>query len=448
MTDSQRVVFDVPGTHVLTVAEILGTPLASKTLVSVSTIPGYTTYTAAQIENGELTLTNSSATYLEQGMRVTYYRSGSSGTTQTTEILFYLVALPEVSRLIAGTDNAPNIMTSTVREVKSNLKFSSCDWTCKYNGSTLAANDTFSVNSYFSVNPSASERKYLTAVITMGNGDFYNATAINLSGMEIQIPLDATDPYISMSQESEYHVTENTASDISFGYFTCNYTQQYSNPTITGSIFGSLAGSELGDEGYDLSDIFKINVNNINRTSCYVNILVKNSSLLDYERLYKATSRNASFQAYITVTIGSVSETVGTKISIHDINEGIIMEDQTFNFPDRTSQGTIQPAGTVVGQVVASDIDIYNRSFSTLTYRITAQTGNVFGINCDSGQIYIVDGSGLVAGQTYEITVLATDGMIDKSAAMTINITRGGRILTWNGKLIQPMDRTGSILRV
>ena len=124
------------------------------------------------------------------------------------------------------------------------------------------------------------------------------------------------------------------------------------------------------------------------------------------------------------------------------------MEDQTFNFPDRTSNATIQPAGTIVGQVIASDPDIYMPAFSDLTYRITTQTGNVFGIDRDYGVIYIVDGSGLSAGQTYEITVMADDGDFSKSATMTINITRGGRILTWNGKLIQPLDRTGSILRV
>lgn len=448
MYDYQRVVFDVPGTHAITTAEILGTPLAGKTLVSVTIIPGYTTYTAAQIDNGELTL-NGTSQYSELNMRVTYYQSGSSGTTQTTEITLYLVVLPDESGFIAGTDNA-GIITNTVSEVRINLKFSSCDWTCKYNGNTLAANDTFSLNSVFSVNPSASERKYLTAVITLSTtGNFYRATQIDLSGMEIQIPLDATDPNITMSPASEYFVNENTVSDITIGYFTCNFAEQYSTPTITGSISGSLTGCELGNEGYDLSDILKVNVSNINNYSCRVTLAVKNGSLLDYERLYNAAHRNATYDATITVTIGSISKPATTKITIRDRNEGpIVMEDQTFNFPDRTSNATIQPTGTIVGQVIASDPDIYNRSFSQLTYRITTQTGNVFGIDIDYGVIYIVDGSGLAAGQSYEITVTATDGDFSKSATMTINITRGGRIITWNGKLIRPSNHAGSILRV
>lgn len=446
MYDYQRVVFDVPGTHVITTAEILGTPLAGKTLVSVRTVPGYTTYTAAQIDNGELTLTGTTQ-YSTLNMQVTYYQSGSSGATQTSEINFYLVVLPAASRLIAGADNA-GVITNTVSEVRINLKFSSCDWTCKYNGNTLAANDTFLFNSIFSVIPSASERKYLTAVITLSNGTFYRATSCDITGMEIQIPLDATDPNITMSPKSEYSVTENTLSDTSFGDFNCSFTEQYSAPTIAGSISGSLAGCELGDEGYDLSDIFKVNASNINNSSCRVTLYVKNGSLLDFERLYKATSKRATFDAYITVTIGSVSKTATTKITIRDRNEGIDMDDQTFSIPDRTSNATIQPAGTIVGQVIATDRDKYNKSYNTLTYRITSQTGNVFGINEDSGEIYIVNGSGLAAGQTYEITVTASDYDFSKSATMTINITRGGRIITFNGKLIQPLNYTGSILRV
>ena len=445
MYNYQRVVFDKPGYHTITVAEILGTPLAGKTLVSVTTVSPSATYTPAQIENGELRLLVS-YNYSQLNMRVTYYESGSSGQTQTTEINFYLIMLPEQTGLIAGNSNAGQIQ-ATCREVRMDLWFGSCDWACSYNGNTLAANDTFSLNSYFSVIPSTSERKYLTATIST-TGDFYQATQINLSGTQIQIPLDASDPNISLSPKSEYRVIENTVAGTNFGELDCNYTEQYATPTITGSITGSLAGCELGDEGYDLSDLFEVSISNISKYSCRVRLQVKNGNLLDFEKLYKPASRNASFQGYINVTVGSVTKTAGTKFTIVDINEGIIMDDQTFNFPDRTANGTIQPTGTIVGQVIASHPDIYQPAFSKLTYRITAQTGNVFGINLDSGEIYIVDGSGLRAGQTYEITVTATDGISDKSATMTINITRGGRILTWNGKLIQPLSITGSILRV
>lgn len=256
---------------------------------------------------------------------------------------------------------------------------------------------------------------------------------------------DVDEPPSISDLKSEYRVNENTLSDITFGTFEV-YDD---NPSqVTGSISGSLEGSELGSEGYDLSDIIRIERQGYNSSRAVMAFVVKNGSLLDYERLYKATSRNASYSATITVGDGTSTVTATTHITFVDINEGIIMEPQTFNFPDRTSQGTIQPAGTIVGQVIASDIDIYHPAFSTLTYLITAQTGNVFGINRDSGEIYIVDGSGLAAGQTYEITVYATDGNYDKSATMTINITRGGRIIIWQGMLIQPMDPAGSILRV
>lgn len=280
-----------------------------------------------------------------------------------------------------------------------------------------------------------------TVRVTDQNGDYEDAqVTVNLT--------DVNEPPRISDLKAVYNVSENTASDMRFGTF---YVYDDNPSQVTGTISGPLTGSELGDEGYDLSDLFRIDrvsYNNYSGTAT-MGITVKNSSLLDYERLYKATSRNATYYATITIGNSAASVTATTYIAILDVNEGpIVMEDQTFNFPDRTSQGTIQPAGTIVGQVIASDPDIYNPTFSKLTYRITAQTGNVFGIDHDSGQIYIVDGSGLAAGQTYEITVNVTDGTYAKSATMTINITRGGRILTWNGKLIQPLDRTGSILRV
>lgn len=246
--------------------------------------------------------------------------------------------------------------------------------------------------------------------------------------------------------KSEYRVRENTISDTIFGTF---YVYDDNPSQVTATISGSLAGSELGSEGYDLSDIIAIDrqSNNYNRTT--MTFIVKNGNLLDYERLYNVAHRNASYPATITAGDGTSTVSTTTMITFMDLNEGpIVMEDQTFNFPDRTSNGTIQPAGTIVGKVIASDPDIYHKTFSTLYFRITSQTGNVFGIDHDSGEIKIVDGSGLYVGQTYEITVMADDGEFSKSATMTINITRGGRILTWNGKLIQPLDRTGSILRV
>lgn len=250
----------------------------------------------------------------------------------------------------------------------------------------------------------------------------------------------------SFNLKNVYTAQENTLTGTSIGRF---YVNGLEPAPITATISGSLAGSELGDEGYDLSDLFYINKDSTNSTGSYMSIRVKNGSLLDYERLYKATSRNASYAATITASNSLAGGSKNTNITFADVNEGpAVMEDQTFNFPDRTSNGTIQPAGTIVGQVIASDPDIYMKPFSTLYFRITSQTGNVFGIDHDSGKIYIVDGSGLYVGQTYEITVMAVDGEFSKSATMTINITRGGRILTWNGKLIQPLDRTGSILRV
>lgn len=256
---------------------------------------------------------------------------------------------------------------------------------------------------------------------------------------------DVDEPPSISDLKSEYRVSENTNTGTSIGTF---YVYDDNPSQVTATIAGSLAGSELGSEGYDLSDLIDIDRRSNDYNRATMSFRVKNGNLLDYERLYNAAHRNATYPATITAGDGTSTVSTTTKVTILDRNEGpIVMEDQTFSVPDRTSNATIQPAGTIVGQVIASDPDIYNPTFSKLTYRITAQTGNVFGINRNSGQIYIVDGSGLAAGQSYEITVSATDGEFAKSATMTINITRGGRIITWNGKFIQPLNHT-AILRV
>lgn len=277
------------------------------------------------------------------------------------------------------------------------------------------------------------------ARVTDQNGDYEDA-------LITVIITDVNEPPTISDLKSEYRVRENTISYTTFGTF---YVYDDNPSQVTATISGSLEGSELGAEGYDLSDLIYIDRQSNNYNRATMAFIVKNKNLLDYERLYNVAHRNASYPATITAGDGTSTVSTTTMITFMDINEGpIVMEDQTFNFPDRTSNATIQPAGTIVGQVIASDPDIYNPTFSTLTYRITAQTGNVFGIDRDSGEIKIVDGSGLAAGQSYEITVAATDGEFAKSATITINITRGGRIITWNGKLIQPLNHTGSILRV
>jgi len=249
----------------------------------------------------------------------------------------------------------------------------------------------------------------------------------------------------SINIKRQYQANENTATGVSIGTFFVNGLEP---APITVTLSGSLEGCELGDEGYDLSDLFYLNKDSTDSYGTTVSIRVKDGSLLDFERLYKVAAGNATFTATITASNSLAGGSKTTNITIVDGNEGpIVMEDQTFSVPDRTSNATIQPTGTIVGQVIASDPDIYNQTFSKLTYLITAQTGNVFGIDRNSGEIYIVDGSGLAAGQSYEITVTATDGEFAKSATMTINITRGGRIITWNGKFIQPLNHT-AILRV
>jgi hypothetical protein len=140
-------------------------------------------------------------------------------------------------------------------------------------------------------------------------------------------------------------------------------------------------------------------------------ITVANSAALDFE----ATS---TFSLTVTVTdAGGLATSETITINLTDVNESPTIAPQTFSVAENS------PNGTVVGTVVAIDVD----AGDSLTFAITnGNTNGAFAINPNTGVITVANSTALnfEATPTFNLTVSVTDnGGLVASNTVTINLT-------------------------
>ncbi len=113
---------------------------------------------------------------------------------------------------------------------------------------------------------------------------------------------------------------------------------------------------------------------------------------------------------------GNLTDTATITITVLDLNEAPVVNDQSFNVDENVS------TGTVVGSVVASDPDMGQM----LTYSITAgNTGGAFAINPGNGQITVANPINFESVASYSLTVQVQDngaGTLNDTATVTINV--------------------------
>jgi VCBS repeat-containing protein len=120
-----------------------------------------------------------------------------------------------------------------------------------------------------------------------------------------------------------------------------------------------------------------------------------------------------SFTYTITDGDGDVASAT-VSITVNPVDDSPVVNDQSFMVAENV------PAGTVVGSVVASDVDS-----GTLTYSIIGgNTGGAFAID-SSGQIVVANASALdfETNPTFALTVQVSDGMSSDTAIVTITLT-------------------------
>ncbi len=241
-----------------------------------------------------------------------------------------------------------------------------------------------------------------------------------------------------------YSVNENTAKGTSFGTFTV--TDNDAGDKLTYTLSGELTGA-AGITGTlknkTLADIFYLEETAINNSKRTVNIKVKNKSLLDYEELYKASQKNASYPVTITVTDkANNSVSAETHIDIKDVNEDLSATGGTFYIQEHspglshvsTKNNEEYGSESYYGYVTGKDDDKYNKSFSTLTYSIS--TANTDAQAADAANFFIDPNDGSIftaataefeydgdnAKKSYTFLVTVSDGVNSKDVEVTVEV--------------------------
>ena len=241
-----------------------------------------------------------------------------------------------------------------------------------------------------------------------------------------------------------YSVNENTATGTSFGTFTVtdNDAGDKLTYTLSGELTGA-AGASVALKGKTLADIFYVDEPPSSSGKRTALIRVKSSALLDYEALYKASQKNATYPVTITVTDkADNSVSAETQIDIKDVNEDLSATGGTFYIQEHspglshvsTKNNEEYGSESEYSYVTGKDDDKYNKSFSTLTYSIS--TANTDAQAADAANFFIDPNDGCIftaataefeydgddAKRSYTFLVTVSDGEFSKDVSVTVEV--------------------------
>ena len=276
---------------------------------------------------------------------------------------------------------------------------------------------------------------------TVSDGDLTASANITVNLMDVNEP-----PSLA-SIVNEFSINENAATGTILGTFTVSDYDKTSSSfeALTYSLSGALtgaAGASSALKSKTLADIFYLSETKNTNGTRTVAIVVKNSNLLDYESLYKSSAKNATYPATITIKDASGNSLVlSTKISVIDVNEPLTATGGTFYLQEHAPGATSvcsqeHTNGECIGgygQILAADPDIYNISFSKLTYKIST---NNTGDYANDAKNFVVDNQGYIktadeaefeydgdgAQHTYTFLVTVSDATFSKDVEVTVNI--------------------------
>ena len=139
-------------------------------------------------------------------------------------------------------------------------------------------------------------------------------------------------------------------------------------------------------------------------------IRVKDASKLNYEV-------NSLFTFHVRVSDGAFSDTALVTINLKDVNEPPVIQDVVFVVDENSA------VGTIVGEVAASDPDIYRPAYGILTYSFVNES-NQFYINPETGVITVASGAVLdyEKNSVYTLRVQVSDGSFLDTAVVTIKL--------------------------
>ena len=216
-----------------------------------------------------------------------------------------------------------------------------------------------------------------------------------------------------IDDQSLPNVDENAASGTLVG------TVVASDPDAGDSLTYSITGGNTGN-GFSIS-------------ASSGQIRVNSSAARDFET-------NPVF--YLTVEVedtGGLTDTATVTINLNDLNETPTINDQSLPNLDENSAN-----GTLVGTVVASDVD----AGDSLTYTITGgNTGNAFAIDPNTGEITVNNSAALdfETKSVFSLTVQVEDtGALTDDATVTINLNDLNESPIINDQSLPNVDENGA----
>ena len=264
------------------------------------------------------------------------------------------------------------------------------------------------------------KKEYKLYAIVTDNGADKGFTNLKDTAVVTIKLTDENDPPIIVDVKDNYNVVENTKTGTVFAKFkVVDVDAADGSNTLSATVTDKnpVSGSVTADQLFDAT------VTAYKGDTVYVNILVKDSALLDYEALFKADT--VSYNVTVSIKDGGNSVvSADTKIFVTDENEAPDAKDGAFTIAENA------PAGKLVGTVSASDPDTYNATYSKLKYTLVGSSSR-YAVASATGKITVKQGAVIDYETTPNhkdtIKVKVTDkngsGLSSRIATIVITIT-------------------------
>lgn len=283
------------------------------------------------------------------------------------------------------------------------------------------------VGSVTATDPDSPAQTLTYSLIGGNTGNAFGLTAGGQLFVMNRAPLDfETNPVFTLTVQ----VTDNGSPALSStATVTVNLTNLNEQPVIAPQQFiveensnaGTLVGTVVASDPDAGQALTYAIISGNTGTAFTINsatgaITVANSTVIDLET-------NPVFSLTVQVTDNgspALSSSAVITISVGDLNEAPVVPPQSFNVAENSA------SGTVVGTVSASDPDL---PAQTLKYQIVGgNTGNAFGINTSTGQIFVKNRAPLdfETNPIFDLMVQVTDNGSPAQSTVgniTINLT-------------------------
>ena len=227
--------------------------------------------------------------------------------------------------------------------------------------------------------------------ITVSDGSRTDTITVTVNITDIDEVPSNTAPVFAAGNSTTLTVAENTGSGVDIG--TAVSATDADNDTLTYSLGGTDAASF-----------------SIDSTTGQL----RTSAALDYET-------KTSYSVTITVSDGSLTDTISTTIAVTDVDETPSNTAPVFTDGDNTNRSVAENtgAGIDIGTVVSAN-DTDN---DALTYSLGSIDAASFSIDSTTGQLRTEAALDYETKSSYSVTITVSDGSLTDTISVTIAVT-------------------------